>query len=193
MIPAYLADLQLPQLFAAYTSKLEQFILESTTDEYIVDSEKKQVSGFVTEHFGQNEKASGKYFTVENPSGSPYALLQIDHGIVKSKEIKKCDCAMANESTLCFIEFKTNACSDNPLRIDNNYQIAIEQLTTTIGLFDSYHTSQGTDFRTIRTVEAFICFRQGYPSKSSSQMNYRVAFATANKGIPLSFARKKVL
>lgn len=192
MIPTYLDNLQLPQLFAAFTNTVDKYIHESTTDEYIVDSEKKQVSGFVTEHFGQNEKASGKYFTVENPSGSPYALLQIDHGIVKSKEIKKCDCAIANESTLCFIEFKTNACSDNPLRIDNNYQIAIEQLTTTIGLFDSYHTSQGTDFRTIRTVEAFICFRQGYPRSTASQMNYRDNFATDNR-IPLLFERNKQL
>ena len=196
MIPAYLADLHLPQLFAAYTSKLEQFILESTIGEHIVDSAGQNIRGFVTTTFGQEEEAVGEYFTVENPTGKSFSLLQIDNGIIKKNvgpATKKCDCAIADEASLSFIEFKTKSVSTNPLRIENNCCRAIEQLTATIGLFDSYHTSQGTDIRDLRTVEAFICFRQGYPSKSSSQMNYQVAFATANKGIPLSFARKKVL
>ena len=196
MIPAYLADLQLPQLFAAYTSKLEQFILESTIGEHIVDSAGQNISGFVTATFGQEEEAVGEYFTVENPTGKSFSLLQIDNGIIKKNvgpATKKCDCAIADEESLSFIEFKAKSVSSNPLRIENNCRRAIEQLTATIGLFDSYHTSQGTDIRDLRTVEAFICFRQGYPRKSSSLMNYQVSFATANKGIPLSFEREKVL
>jgi len=193
MIPAYLGDLQLPQLFAVFTNSIDRYLHESTADEHIVDSESKNISGFVTTFFGQKEEMAGEYFSIENPAKSPYALLQIDHGIIKSSDIKKCDCAIANNTSLCFIEFKTKAYSSLESTIDRNYKKAIEQLTATIGLFDSHYASQGTDIRLLRTVEAYICFRHGYPSITSTQMNYQVAFAIANRGIPLSFARKKEL
>lgn len=193
MIPAYLIDLQLPHVFAAYSTSVDVYILQSTTDEHIVDADEQKVCGFVTATFGRTEDASGKYFSVENPTGQPYALLQIDNGIVKSSVTKKCDCAIANSASLCFIEFKANAYSTNTTTIHNNYRKAMEQLSTTIGFFDSYLLTCGRDIRALRAVEAVICFRHGYPRKTSSQMNYQVAFAAANDGIPLSFVREKVL
>lgn len=193
MIPAYLANLQLPQVFAAYCASVDSYIIESTSDEHVVDSESQRISGFVSDSFGQAEDAAGKYFAVENPSGQSYALLQVDNGIIKTSATKKCDCALGNDTHLCFIEFKANANSEKTSTIQKNYRKAMEQLTTTIGFFDNYMSACGLDIRSLRTTEAFICFRQGYPRKTSSQMNYQVAFATANNGIPLSFERKKVL
>ena len=192
MIPTYLIDLQLPQVFAAYCSSVDSYLLQSTTDEHIVDSDVQKVSGFVTAAFGQAEDAAGKYFTVENPLGQPYVLMQIDNGIIRSSATKKCDCAIANSASLCYIEFKANAYSSNTSTIQKNYHKAMEQLSTTIGFFDSYLSTCGQDIRVLRAVEAFICFRHGYPRKTSSQMNYQVAFAAVNNGIPLSFVRKKV-
>lgn len=58
MIPAYLSDLQLEQVFTAYTDAVDQFVLESTADEHIVDSETQKISGFVTVTFGQAEEAN---------------------------------------------------------------------------------------------------------------------------------------
>lgn len=192
MIPAYLLDLLLPQVFAAYTTSVDSFLQQSVANEHIVDSEAQKISGFVTGTFGQAEDVALKYFAVENPSGQPYALLQIDNGIIQTTSTKKCDCAIANSAYLCLIEFKANAFSTNPSTIQKNYRKAIEQLSTTIGFFDSYMSSIGQNIRTLRSVEAFICFRHGYPRRTSSQMNYQVAFATANGGIPLSFEREKV-
>lgn len=193
MIPSYLNDFQLPQVFAPYSTSVDSYLLQSTTDEHIVESEVQKVSGFVTSTFGQAENAAGKYFSVKNPTGQPYALIQIDNGIIKSSATKKCDCAIANSASLCFIEFKANAYSTIASTIQKNYRKAMEQLSTTIGFLDSYLSTCGQDIRTLRAVEAFICFRHGYPRNTSSQMNYQVAFATANNGIPLSFVRKKVL
>ncbi len=196
MIPENLANLQLSQVFAAYCSDIDRYILESITDEFIVDSSTKKISGFVTTTFGQEEKAAEEYFTVENPTGKPFSLLQIDNGIIKKNvgaATQKCDCAIADDKSLCFIEFKTKACSNLLSTIENNYRRAIKQLIATISIFDNYHKSQGIDVRDLRTVEAYICFRQGYPRISSSQMNYQVAFAQISNGIPLSFDRKKVL
>ncbi len=192
MIPTYLSNLQLDKVFATFCSSAEQFIQESISDEHIVDSEEQRISGFVTSTFGQIENSFFKYFAVENPNGGNYALLQIDNGMIQSKSTKKCDCAVANDTFLCFIEFKANATSDNISIIEKNYKKAIEQLSTTIGFFDTYHNSQKIDFRTLRSVEAYICFRQGYPRTTSSQMNYQVSFARNNR-IPLFFTRKKVL
>jgi len=192
MIPAYLSNLQLDKVFASFCSDVGQFIQESTSDEHIVDSEEQRISGFVTNTFGQLEDSSFKYFTVENSNGRSYALLQIDNGMIQSKSTKKCDCAVANDTCLCFIEFKANAISSNNLKIERNYEKAIEQLSTTIGFFDTHHNSQGVDFRSLRSVEAYICFQQGYPRSTSSQMNHQVSFARINR-LPLFFIRKKAL
>lgn len=193
MIPEYLSNLQLSQVFATYTNTVDQFIQVSTADELIVDSEIQKISGFVDANFGQAEKVARKYFSVSNPTQKPYALLQIDNGIIQSSETKKCDCAIANDASLCFIEFKANANSSNLSTIAKNYKKAIEQLITTIGFFYTHHKSQGIDFRTLRAVEAYICFRHGYPRSTSTQMNYQVSFAVTSNGIPLSFRRSKVL
>ena len=187
MIPAYLNDLHLPQVFAAYTTSVDSFLHQSSANEHVIDSDAKKISGFVTDTFGQAEDAARKYFAVENPSGQPYSLLQIDNGIIQTSATKKCDCAIANSAHLCLIEFKANAYSTNLSTIQKNYRKAIEQLSITIGFFDSYMSSIGQNIRTLRSVETFICFRHGYPRRTSSQMNYQVAFATANSGIPLSF------
>lgn len=193
MIPEYLSNLQLSHVFTTYTNNVDQFIQESTSDELIVDSEEQKISGFVTDTFGQSEKSAQKSFSVSNPSLKPYALLQIDNGIIQSSGTKKCDCAIANDKSLCFIEFKANANSSKLSTIAKNYKKAIDQLITTIGFFDTFHNSQGVDFRTLRSVEAYICFRKGYPRSTSTQMNYQVSFAAKSNGIPLSFKRNKVL
>lgn len=192
MIPAYLYDLQLDKVFATYCGNVDRYILESMLDEHIVDSDAQKISGFVTNTFGQTEDASFKFFAIENRKGGSYAILQIDNGIIQSSSTKKCDCAIANDATLCFVEFKANAYSNVITTIEKNYQKAIDQLSTTIGFFDNYHNSKGVDFRSLRSVEAYICFRHGYPRSTSSQMNYKVSFAKNNR-IPLFFVRKKVL
>ena len=193
MMPSFIDDLLLPLVFAAYSTRVDRYLQQSTKDEYIVDSEKYKISGFVTGTFGQVEYAAGKYFSVLNPSSNPYVLLQIDKGIIKSPTIKKCDCAIVNEASLCFIEFKANATSGLLTTIHQNYTEAMEQLSSTIGIFDSYYTPLGIDLQTMRNVEAYICFRHGYPRKTSTQMHYQVLFATQNNGIPLSFEREKIL
>ncbi len=193
MIPQYLNDLNLQQVFAPYTASVVPYIQESTSDEHIVDSEAMKISGFVSSTFGQAEDLAGKYFTVENSSGHPYALLQIDHGLVQARSTKKCDCAIADGTHLCLIEFKANATSNNQSTIKKNYQKAIDQLSATINIFNTRYNANAQDIADIRSVEAFVCFKKGYPQITSSQMNYQVAFVTSNNGIPLSFARKKVI
>lgn len=193
MIPSYLHDLALPNVFAHYTKQVESYLLESTKNEHIVDSEAHHICGFVTPTFGQEEDKAQRYFAIENPSAKPYALLQIDKGLIQHRNTKKCDCAIANDTNICFIEFKANAESGCHKTISKRYDKAIEQLQTTINIFNQHYSVQNTDVTTLRNVEAYICFRQGYPKFTSMQMNYKAKFTQQNHGIPLSFATTKIL
>lgn len=192
MIPSYLADLDIPQVFAPYTSTPSKYLQVSNQSEHVVDSVDCGISGFVTASFGQTENLAMKFFAVENPTSRPYALLQIDNGFIQTTATKKCDCAIANDNDICFIEFKANATSKETSVINANYRKAIEQLSTTIGLFNAHYAKKGLDLRKIRKTEAYVCFRAGYPKSTSSQMNYKVRFMSQT-GISLSFERKKIL
>lgn len=193
MIPTYLKDLELPRVFSQSSQEIVSHIMESTKDEHIVDSESQKISGFVSATFGQEEDAALKYFSVENPTAAPFALLQVDNGLIKSHDVRKCDCVIVNDAYIGFIEFKANATSDCDVTMKKNCWKAMEQLKATIDTFNSCYKLQGKDIKSCRSsIEAFICFRQGYPKTTSSQFNYRVRFKEEN-GIPLSFERKKTL
>ena len=162
-------------------------------DEHIVDSESQRISGFVSATFGQCEDAAQKYFSIENPTTVPFALLQVDNGLIKSHDVRKCDCIIVNDAYIGFIEFKANATSDCNMTVRKNCCKAMEQLKATIEVFNRCYIHQRKNIKSYRSnVEAFICFRPGYPKIKSSQINYRVRFKD-DTGIPLSFDRKKIL
>jgi len=186
-------DLCLDIVFKDYSDSVQVYIQTSSKDEHIVDSNLLKISGFVTDTFGRDEDDAQKYFEVENPSKTEYALLQIDNGIIKTEKTKKCDCAIANAKELCLIEFKANAYSNNLATIQNNYSNAINQLSVTLNIFKSGLSTQGKQLSDLRNVEAYICFKKGYPHTTASQMNYRTAFAEENEGVPLFFKGLKIL
>ena len=69
----------------------------------------------------------------------------------------------------------------------------MKQLQTTIELFSNGLTARGFNLVSLRNVEAFVCFRKGYPRITTSEMNYRTTFARNTGGIPLSFNGLKIL
>lgn len=193
MIPAYLTDLDLPTIFAPYCANVDTYMQQSNKDEHIVDSETMKVSGFVTASFGQDGEKAGKYFEVKNPKGKIFSLLQIDNGIIQTTSTKKCDCIIADTDTLCLIEFKANATSSSANTIKKNYKKAMKQLIVTKDIMQNGLTDLGKNLMTLRNIEAFVCFRKGYPRITTSEMNYKVSFATRTGGIPLSFDSMKEL
>ena len=187
MMPEYLNDLHLDQVFVQYTSNVDAFILQSCKDEHIVDSESERISGFVTPTFGQLEDLESKYFELRNPSHVPFSLLQIDNGVITSSaDIKRCDCSIITDKCISFIEFKANALSIKTRTISSHYRKAMIQLSTTIELFNNGLTAFGVSLSSIRTVEANICFRRGYPRTTASEMTYRTRFANQTN-VPLYF------
>lgn len=149
MIPTYLNDLDLGKVFAAYTSTPDLYMEESDKNEHIVDSESQKISGFVSPSFGSQEDKANKFFAVENSGACQYALLKIDNGLIQTENTRKCDCAIVNGKEMCFIEFKANATSLVRKTIVGNYLKAIDQLSTTIRIFNNYYTTIGTDIKSL--------------------------------------------
>jgi hypothetical protein len=171
-MPDFLKDLLLESALSSYCQNVNNYILQSNKNEHVVDIEGLGMSYFVTDKIGQEEDANKKYFEVINKSEKDFALLQIDNAIIKTNATQKCDCAIVDESNLCFIEFKANATSIKPNKVKKNYCKAMKQLGTTISIFKSSISSQGKDLKRLRKLEAYVCFRHGYPRKTSSEMNY---------------------
>lgn len=193
MIPTYLNDLRLDQVLVAYTANIEAYIQESNGNEHIVDSEALKLSGFVTPTFGHPEELAQKYFEVQNPKKKGFSLLQIDNGVISpAAPTKRCDCAVITSKELSFIEFKANALSSNTNTIKKNYKSAMKQLQVTIDIFNTGVAALGNSLSTLRTLEAYVCFRRGYPRITTSEMTYRTNFAALTH-VPLSFNSFKVL
>lgn len=193
MMQDFLTDLILERVLSAYCHNVHDYILLSNKSEHVVDVNELGTSYFVTDKIGQEEDNNEKYFEVINKFEKYFALLQIDNGIIKTCETKKCDCAIVDGNNLCFIEFKANATSTKTNQVNKNYCKAMKQLSTTISIFKSGLLLLEKDLYTLRKVEAYVCFRHGYPRRTSSEMNYRVDFAKNNNGCPLYFEPKKVL
>ena len=192
MIPSYLSDLQLDAVFAAYTSHIDSYLQQTNKSEYVVDSESAKVSGFVSSSFGRDEYDADKYFFVNNLKHKVFSLLQIDNATISTHTTSKCDCAILNDSFFSFIEFKANAISTKKNTVKSNYKKAIKQLRVTQDIVRNGLAAQGKDFLTMRDVEAYVCFRKGYPRFTNSEAQYRVKFAE-DTGIPLSFDPAKII
>ena len=93
---------------------------------------------------------------------------------------------MITDKELSFIEFKANALSSKTKTVKGNYKSAMKQLRITIDIFRTGSAAFGGSINALRTVEAFVCFRRGYPRVTTSEMTYRTNFA-AQTHVPLSF------
>ena len=110
----------------AYPQIIQNSCLDILTDvEFsIYDSE-------IGRCFIQKEEDSVIHFTVKNPNQKEIGFLAIDKCIfMDSDKIKRCDCAVFDNKTFCFIEIK-----ETNQRKSENSRKAKEQLLITINEF----------------------------------------------------------
>lgn len=189
-MPPFLSDLHIDSAFATYCHNVLRCVQVSAKDEYVVDLMRAKYSTFVMPTIGQKEFASGKYFEVRDANNVPYALLQIDHSLLKSNLLKKCDCALVDDKEISFVEFKADATNTTTKGFKNNTNKALTQLENTIAMFRTQLSSIGLELDSLRTIDAYVCFYQGYPRHSAAEMNYCVDFALST-GCSLSFEQYK--
>ena len=105
---------------------------------FILDGENQEPS-YIDEIDGE--------FEVINNTNNPINFLQIDSCILNSSDDTRCDCAIYNDDTFCFIELKCI----KPKNFQKKRKQAEEQLKVTIENFIQ------TDIVKNKTLEAFSC------------------------------------
>ncbi|GAB2543254.1 hypothetical protein [Spirosoma aerophilum] len=111
-----------------------------------------------------------KHFTVENPTNRDIHFLAIDKCIFFDKDgIQRCDCAVFDSKTFCFIEIKE---IDSAAKRSEHYRKAKDQLKTTIQHF------QGQMEFTTKRIEAYACVGRtiARPAKPAADLNDRLEF-----------------
>jgi len=107
-------------------------------------------------------------FQVINNTKNNISFLAIDKCIFFDDDtFKKCDCAVFNEKTFCFIEIKKSKVA----RRNRNKKVASRQLKSTIELFKTK-----IDFNL--SLEAYLCigFSNTIPSRSASSSDMILEF-----------------
>lgn len=120
--------------------------------------------------------------TVENPNGKTIYMLAIDNCIFSSSDGKKCDCAVFDDSTFHFVEFKKAAVKSNKRSAIKNK--AIVQLKETVIKFSGVLTLSEYN------VKALLCvgYFNPHPCMSSNKiadvadflLNYNVDLIEGN-------------
>ncbi len=103
------------------------------------------------------------HFAIENPNQKEVNFLAIDGCLFGSGDGKRCDCAVFDDKTFCWIEIKDT----NPKQRSGNRKTAIGQLKATISLFKSK-----VDMSSYQ-LEAHMCLgvRKVYPAVSAQNQS----------------------
>ena len=119
----------------------------------------------------QTEPDGLKHFTVENPTGRDVHFLAIDKCLFFDDDgIQRCDCAVFDSKTFCFVEIKE---TETYARRSAHYRRAKEQLKTTI-----QHFQEHLAFTTKR-IEAYACVGRtiARPARQATDINEQFEFA----------------
>ena len=130
---------------------------------FVFDTEAKQCAI-------QTDPAGIKHFTVENPGRRDIHFLAIDHCLFSDKDATRCDCAIFDEKTFCFVEIKE---TETAARRSAHYQKAKDQLKATIQYFQERMTF------TTKRIEAYACVGKtiARPARQTNDLNEQVEFA----------------
>jgi hypothetical protein len=147
-------------LETAFPQIIQNRCLEFTSkqDFYIFDEENK--SSKITE--------TG-ILQITNPRASELGFLKIDHCFLGNKDPNKCDCAVFDENTFCFVEISVAKAKQR----NEKRRKATEQLSNTIKLFKE----KGISYKN-RKLEAVMVFdfEKTYPARTSSNLEAQKLF-----------------
>ena len=149
----------------AFTRTLQNKCLQTRTEiEFcIFDTDAKQCAI-------QTDPNGLKHFTVENPTGREIYFLAIDHCLFSDQDATRCDCAVFDEKTFCFVEIKE---TDTAARRSAHYRDAKSQLKATIRYFQDQMTF------TTKRIEAYACVGRTNtrPASQTTDLTEQVEFA----------------
>jgi hypothetical protein len=169
------------RLNQAFENFSKVFKTELNKNFYIAENEKTSTAYIIL----KNEL--DKVFTVENNSLKA-GFIPIDgkFGLLSCGK-SHCDFILFNENDFCFIELKLNASSSEERAVRKNRKKAVDQLSSTIDLFDEKLNSNYEDLN----LEAYICTPQIYPRSNTAWQEIQIKFLES-KRIELYEQNKKV-
>lgn len=98
-----------------------------------------------------------------------------------------CDFVFFDDNEFCFVEFKLNATSQEDRAVRKNRKKAIDQLKSTINLFDRKLDNNYNELK----LEAYVCTPENYPRGDKGWTDLAIAFYD-EVGIPLFEHNEKI-
>ncbi len=117
-------------------------------------------------------KVINKKLTVFIPIDGKKGLLQDGNS--------KCDFIIFDEFTVCFVEIKLNAISNEDRAINKNRKKALKQIINTVTIFDG---KLNKDYKGLQ-LEGYICTPKIYPRQNAAWESLAVEFLEEH-GIPV--------
>lgn len=128
-----------------------------------------------------------KYCKVINSHSTEAVVLSIDNALIMHHPGGIADGAVFNTENFFFVEFKTNAQGNSDMAVNATYRKAMEQLKSTIELFDSHLQNAKIEFTHTINVVCNVVIPSTFPRNMAAEMTYALEFAYETKGIPLTF------
>lgn len=128
-----------------------------------------------------------KYCKVINSHNTEAVVLSIDNALIMHHAGGIADGAVFNTENFFFVEFKTNAQGNSDMAVDATYRKAMEQLKSTIELFETHLQNANIEFTHTINVECNVVVPSTFPRNMAAEMTYALEFAHETKGISLTF------
>lgn len=181
--PDAVKNLKLRWAFKGVTSSLEQYYtVVCDTEFFIEDDTTCSKRTIVVQTPSQN-----KYCKILNTKGTEAVILAIDNALIPHHKGGIADGAVFNTNDFHFVEFKTNAKGTSVKAVDEIYRKAMQQLKSTVDLFNGQLQKAKIEFTQAVNVECHMIVALSFPRNSATEMTYALKFAKETEGISLSF------
>jgi hypothetical protein len=134
-----------------------------------------------------NDSEGIKHFTIINGDNRLIHFLAIDKCLlIDSDENPRCDCAVFDEQTFCFIEIKTTS-SENERRRTKFRRKAINQLKATIAFFQGHVAFDSTQ------IEAYVTLLAESEGRPRNRTNLAAEIEEFDEiGVTLFYDNRKI-
>lgn len=182
--PDAVRNLKLKWVFKNITNCLEKYYTVVCDKEFFIEDD---TSGCKRTIIVQ-EPDQDKYCKVLNHKGTETVVLAIDNALIHNHKGGIADGAVFNMNDFHFVEFKMNAQGESVKAVEETYLKAMEQLQSTINLFNEQSEKEtGRKLTEAINVECNMVVALSFPRNSAAEMSYAWGFAKRTDGIPLSF------
>ena len=153
-------------------------LLHSSKDEHVIDQPAFSIDNAVPG------------FDVKNPNSKPFELLQIDDKLLHSDiyQLRQCDGAIVSDGEISFLEFKTDATTNN---LNKDCGKAESQIFMTAMRMNWALRRVNKDFMSLAKIDGYVCFNT-YPKGGANYQNRQVRFLQRT-GIELFYCNEKIL